>query len=92
MLIYDIIRKILRAGYVKLLTLNILCDKRIYIISFGEDLVMSTGLINKFAINESKHKELSSKVLRAIQNGENFRILGIDIDNTLIDDNKIMIE
>ena len=52
---------------------------------------MSTDLINKIAINESKHKELSSKVFKAMENGENFRILGIDIDNTLIDDSKIRV-
>lgn len=50
---------------------------------------MSTDLINKAAINESKHRELSRRVFQAMENGENFRILGIDIDNTLIDDHKI---
>lgn len=50
---------------------------------------MNTDLINKIAINESKHKELEKKIMYAIENHKGFRILAIDIDNTLIDDNPL---
>ena len=50
---------------------------------------MNTDLINKIAINESKHKELCNKVAKAIENHQGFRILALDIDNTLIDDNPL---
>ena len=50
---------------------------------------MNTDLINKIAINESKHKELRNKIIYAIENHIAFRILAIDIDNTLIDDNPL---
>ena len=50
---------------------------------------MSTDLNFKIALNEQKLKELSQKVLKAMEQGIPFRILGLDIDNTLINDNPI---
>lgn len=50
---------------------------------------MSTDLNFKIALNEQKLKDLSQKVLRALEQGIPFRILGLDIDNTLINDNPI---
>lgn len=50
---------------------------------------MSTDLNFKIALNEQKLRELSQKILRAMELGVPFRILGLDIDNTLINDNPI---
>ena len=48
-----------------------------------------SNLIDNIKINERKQKELSDKIFEAMEKGEEFRILSLDIDNTLINDNPI---
>ncbi len=66
------------------LTITIICGKRI--IYLWEDYGMNTELKRKIALNEARQKELSNRVFNAIENHQPFRIIALDIDNTLIND------
>lgn len=50
---------------------------------------MNAELKRKIECNNIKIRELSYKIYDAIKHGRNFRIICLDIDNTLIDDGKI---